>query len=380
VRPVVKTALRRLWRDPTTLQIGVHPERALILGGVGNRTAELMAAIDGTRDSDDLRATACHLGLDAAVADQLLQLLLDASVVDDAAVSPVPLASLSHLERDRLAPDLASISVLSGRLDGGIDTIGRRQRATVAVFGAGRVGTTIATLLAAAGVGHIVVDDHTPCRAADCAPGGSSTSDTGSTRAQAAHAAIHRASGSVRTSALPPAKRPDIAVLAPAGALAPQLADQLMRSDTPHLLAAVKETTGIVGPFVTPGATACLRCLDLHRTDRDPAWPLIAAQLATEGRRPAVNACDVVLATLVASIAAMQVLTAIDAAGEPLRSPSSASARAQALPLPTHDGTLEITLPDWRIRRRGWFLHPACGCRWPDPSEAADEPGADPGG
>ncbi|MGH8889140.1 MAG: thiamine biosynthesis protein ThiF [Acidothermaceae bacterium] len=380
MRPVVKTALRRLWRDPTTLQIGIHPERALVLGGVGNRTAELMAAIDGTRDDADLRATARRLGLDAGVADQLLRLLLDASVVDDAAVSPIPLAGLSHLERDRLAPDLASISVVSGRLDGGIQTIGRRQRATVAVFGASRVGTTIATLLAAAGVGHIVVDDHAPCRPADCAPAGSSTSDTGATRSQAAHAAIHRASGSVRTSALPPSKRADVAVLAPAGSLAPQFAEDLMRSGTPHLFAAVRETTGVVGPFVVPGATACLRCLDLHRADRDPAWPMIAAQLATEGRRPSVNACDVVLATLVASIAAQQVLTAVDTLGDVVSAPDPARTWAQTAALPSHDGTLEITLPDWRIRRRGWILHPACGCRWPDPSEVADESAADPGG
>lgn len=362
MRPVVKTALRRLWRDPTTLQIGVHPERALVLGGIGEGAAQLIAAIDGTRDGDELRATARRLGLDPGVADQLLRLLLDGAVVDDAAVSPMPLAGLSHLERDRLAPDLASISMTSDRLDGGIETMGRRQRATVVVFGGGRVGAGIATLLAAAGVGHIVVDDHQPCRAADCAPAGSSSNDTGATRSQAAHAAIHRASGAVRTNALPASARADVAVLAPAGALAPEVAETLMRSGTPHLLAAVRETTGIVGPFVVPGTTACLRCLDLHRSDRDPAWPLIAAQLATEGRRPAVNACDVVLATLVASVAALQVLTAIDSVAHP-------RAKAPA----THDGTLEITLPDWRIRRRGWFAHPACGCRWPDPSEAADE-------
>jgi hypothetical protein len=109
VRPVVKTALRRLWRDPTTLQIGLNPERALVLGGIESHTAELVAAFDGTRNPDELRSTARELGLDANVADHLLKLLLEAAVVDDAATSPGPLAALTFAERDRLAPDLASL-------------------------------------------------------------------------------------------------------------------------------------------------------------------------------------------------------------------------------------------------------------------------------
>jgi hypothetical protein len=31
----------------------------------------------------------------------------------------------------------------------------------------------------------------------------------------------------------------------------------------------------------------------------------------------------------------------------------------------THNGTLEISAPDWRVRRRGWAPHPECGCIWP---------------
>jgi len=113
---------------------------------------------------------------------------------------------------------------------------------------------------------------------------------------------------------------------------------------------------------VLPGVTACLRCLDLHRTDRDPAWPVIAAQLASAGRGSGVDACDIGLATLGASVCALQVLAFVDG-GEPA----------------THDGTLEVALPDWRIRRRSWGPHPACGCRWPT-DEAAHEPTDDAAG
>ena len=70
------------------------------------------------------------------------------------------------------------------------------------------------------------------------------------------------------------------------------------------------EAVGVVGPLVSPGRSACLRCLDLARAERDPAWPLILAQLA--GARPEPQACDTVLAAAAGALAAAQVLLFID--------------------------------------------------------------------
>jgi hypothetical protein len=112
----------------------------------------------------------------------------------------------------------------------------------------------------------------------------------------------------------------------------------------PHLAAAASEAIGVVGPLVLPG-TACLRCLDLTRAERDPAWPLILAQLAGGGADP--PACDTVLAMAVAAQAAAQALAFVDR-------PTSASA--------VINGTLELVLPDWRWRRRTWLPHDRCGC------------------
>jgi bacteriocin biosynthesis cyclodehydratase domain-containing protein len=352
VRPILKTALRRVWRDHTTLQLGVRPERALLLRGVGERAARLIAAIDGTRDHDALRATAAGLGLDPAFADRLLALLVEAQVVDDAATSVAALARLSVAERDRLAPDLASIALLSARADGGLATLELRRQATIAVVGAGRVGATVAALLAATGVGHVTVDDDGFCAPGDCAPGGASISSVGASRAEAGRAVIQRASASTQVRALERDEQPTLVVLAPrAGAVEPSLGDRLMRDGTTHLLVGVRETTAVVGPLVVPGESACLRCLDLRRADRDPAWPLIAAQLAAEPPSAPPPACDGALASLAASVAALQALAWVDTGG--------------AGPLPaTFDGTLEVTLPDWRLRRRPWSAHPSCGCHW----------------
>ncbi|MYV99765.1 hypothetical protein GT354_15985, partial [Streptomyces sp. SID3343] len=137
---------------------------------------------------------------------------------------------------------------------------------------------------------------------------------------------------------------PDVAVLVPEGRPNPAPAARLARQRVPHLYADVRETTGVIGPFVLVGESACGRCLDLARTDRDPAWPRLLAQLAA-APGPGEAPCDVVLATEVAARAAMQVLTWID--GE----------------LPTTvNGTVEIELPDGLTRRRSWSAHPRCDC------------------
>jgi hypothetical protein len=113
---------------------------------------------------------------------------------------------------------------------------------------------------------------------------------------------------------------------------------------TPHLLAEVRDTTGVVGPLVLPGRSTCLRCLDLTRTDLDPDWPSLAAQLALPSQVRV--ACDGPLALAVAAQAAGQVLALVDGTVDPA----------------AVGGTLERALPDWRWRRRTWPVHPDCGC------------------
>ena len=105
------------------------------------------------------------------------------------------------------------------------------------------------------------------------------------------------------------------------------------------------EAIGVVGPLVIPGRSACLRCLDLARTDRDPAWPLILAQMA--GRRPDPPACDATLAAAVAAQATAQAMAFVDRPGRTG---------------PVSNGTLELVLPAWQWRRRTWLPHPACTC------------------
>lgn len=61
----------------------------------------------------------------------------------------------------------------------------------------------------------------------------------------------------------------------------PRITARLMRADHPHLPVVLRPAGAEVGPIVVPGRGCCMRCLAAYRTDADPAWPLVAAQLLT---------------------------------------------------------------------------------------------------
>jgi hypothetical protein len=339
---VLSSAARRLWRDAETLQLGQLSGRAAVLCGLDTRTREALALLDGTRDRDQVLVAAAAVGCPPERTELLLDLLADAGLLEDAGTPLGPLALLSRFERERLTADLASLSLVRG--DGGLPAARHRAEARVLVVGAGRVGAPLAGLLAVAGVGAVDVLDDGVTSPVDSGLGAPDLVDVGRSRGTAVRERLRAGAPSLVPGPLP---RPDLVVIAPARAELLDDARALVPIGTPHLLAEVRETTGIVGPLVLPGRTACLRCLDLTRTDLDPDWPALAAQLAqpSRGRTP----CDAPLAVMVAAQAAMQVLALVDGTVDPA----------------SVGGTLELTLPDWRWRRRSWRLHPHCGCALP---------------
>ncbi|MDQ1668720.1 MAG: hypothetical protein QOE40_781 [Actinomycetota bacterium] len=347
VRPLLKPALRRVWRDDSTLQLGVDPRHAVVISGLDAPATRLVDSLDGTRDRGGVLATGFGLGLDAWRVHELLSLLDRSGVLDDGAADRRHLAGLSHHERERLAPDLAAQSVVRRGTDGGAAVLARRGTSVVGVRGAGRVGASIATLLAAAGVGALLVDDPATTTARDTAPAGAAAADVGLPRQDAALRSAKRVAPAVRSSIPRRRHEADLIVLAPVGLVEPHLPDRLLRRGVVHLFAGVRDGTGIVGPLVLPGRSSCHRCHDLHRADRDPAWPSVAAQLTGTSRQLDAP-CDVVLATAVAAQAATQVLALLD--GDPAP--------------PAVDGTIEMSQTDGRVRRRGWSVHPHCGCAW----------------
>ena len=324
-RPVLSTARRRCWRDQRSLQFGRSSTSAVVLSGLDPGARRVLKLLDGTRTTAAVLIDGAAAGCPPPRTIRLLTLLHEAGLLEDAAQGHPALAALTTAERDQLAPDVATLRLQDAPHPG--DALARRRTADVVVLGAGRVGAPLANLLEGAGVGQVLLVDDGLARLADVVAGGVPVGSVGLRRGPAA---------------LPSSA--SVAVLAPAAgeplaALLPQLP-----VGAPHLLAEVREATGVVGPFVLPGQTPCLRCLDLDRTDRDPGWPALAGQLADPA--PGPTACAGPLAVAVAAQACLQVLTLLDGPARPA----------------SVGGTLELTLPDWRWRRRSWPAHPACGC------------------
>ncbi len=306
MRPALKPGLLPVWRDRDTLQIGIDPRRAVALTGMSDAGC-VIGLLDGSRDRAQVIAAASDRGIPAQLTERVLTLLAAGGALDDFPAGTY--RALPRQLRARLAPELAAASLAHGDGDGGARILARRRAAYVTLYGGGRLRSGVADLLTASGIGEL----------ADAEATGPPS---------------------------PPAIRPDLAVLL--GNPVPELGASLLRDRIPHLAASAGEAIGVVGPLVLPGKSACLRCLDLARTDRDPAWPLIFAQLA--GRQPDPPACDASLAAAVAAQATAQALAFIDRPG-----------RVGAVT----SGTLELVLPAWQWRRRTWLPHPDCACGRP---------------
>ena len=311
-----------------------------MLGGIDLTDAGLIDLFDGTRELDELTAEATRRGHSAARVSELVTTLANAAALDDATTP-------RHARDVRRQPDLLSLSLLHREPGGANRVMGAREHAGIEILGAGRVGATLAMLLSAAGVGQVELTDAGPVRQADLAPGGvRSLGSRQVSRAEATASLVSATSTGGRATYAPPGPRPDsTVVLAPTGSVVPPewLAQVRHR---PHLPVVIRETTATIGPFVLPGQTPCLRCVELGRGDRDPAWPVLAAQLI--GERHVVEPCDVALASTAASIAALHVLAWLDHGIDP--------------PPPSIGGMLELSLSDLRLRRRTIVAHPGCGC------------------
>lgn len=354
IRPVLNPALRRVWRDSSTLQFGLDPRHALMITDLDPQLARILAELDGRRTEAQVLADAGTTGTDVIELADILRTLRTSHAVLDAAADPSlvtafdpgdPLWTPAQVDRavGTLIPDRAALSLLVGAEES-VRTLAGRQAASIVVHGGGRVGVPVATLLAAAGVAQVSVGGDGVVAPVDCAPGGVTLADLHRSVRSAAAEAIRRAAPDADPTPPAPGQSPDLVVIAGAAPYDADLRTSLHASGLPHLVAGIRETTGVVGPLVIPGVTSCLRCADLHRTDRDHTWPLVAAQLAARRSRHAA-ACDVVLALRTASLAAMQALQFLDGS-EPA-----------AL-----NGTLELISTEWQVRRRSWAAHDDCEC------------------
>lgn len=313
MRPVLRPGLRLL-RDAADRAVLVEHDRVYPLDHV---TALLLSRLDGTADEP----TVLGDGADTATRATWARLRDTGVVVDVEA----PAALVRGLDQALRPGALADATALVAHDPHTAEDRWRRRRgATVTVAGRGVLGEALVGLLEPAGLGGIVRVDGT------------------------GHAGR------------PACRGPEVTVLTDDHEPPADVVEVLMREDGAHLVAGMRGPVAIVGPFVLPGTTPCLRCVDLTRCERDPAWAAVRDRLSTPARGTGTAApASPVVAGAAAALAAAEVLAHVDG-----RRTATAGA------------TASLSLLDPWPTLRPWPMHPACGCAWHTFSAARGQWGA----
>jgi hypothetical protein len=307
-RPTLLPGLRPLWRDRHAVQLGTDPGQSFVLEMAHPAAAKLLDLLDGSRTEQVIIAEMQRIGLPPEDARRALGVLAEAGLVV-AAHTLMP-AALPADRRDRLATEAAALALRFRERPGTPAAILRRRHAArVIVAGEGRLAKLLIATLEEAGVGTVGKVTQ---------PGEAAKPVVSATRSRTVRA--------------------DDSFVVQIGWLA-GVAQRGSRRRLPHLAVRVRDGVAIVGPLVPPRGGPCLRCLELHRTDRDPAWPRLAAQIA---KQPTPCAAATMLTA--AGFASAEVLAYLDG-GQPT----------------TIGTTVEINgVAPWR--RREWTTHPNCDC------------------
>ncbi|NEB82539.1 ThiF family adenylyltransferase, partial [Streptomyces sp. SID14478] len=195
MHPILKPAFRRGWHDLNTVQFGMTPAHAVVLGPVDTATGTFLTLLDGTRGVPLLRDEARRMGLPDGHVDALLERLTGAGLLDDATGGGPSAEALRKKTQvmDRLRPDHAALTVTTSEPADGIRRLAARHAMRVQVRGVGRVGAVVASILAAAGVGHVDVRDGGCVEPWDVAPGGQPVEAVGERRDVAARQLVRSA-------------------------------------------------------------------------------------------------------------------------------------------------------------------------------------------
>jgi len=316
MRPILRPGSHVLRRNRHELQVGLDPQHAVVLSDDGD-TRSSLALLSRSADAqeyDDPRTLellqSSGLVLDGS---RLLPLIPEeepdrptapaAKPVGSSATTRHDVAALARSDGDQAA------ALLAARARCRVDVL------TFADLGNDRLGQTLVDLVRQSGL-H-----------------------------------VRRSTARISPAATPEPGGREVAALIGVGEPQREVLDEWMRLGVPHVLVRLSEGYPTVGPFVVPGRTACLRCIDAHHTDVDQSWPLLVAQYAVlSGQKRADGVPEPVdsLVTTVALAWAARDLT------------SYAEGRRPS----TWSTTIRFDPCLASVETRCWLRHPECGCAW----------------
>jgi len=250
-KPIFAAGINVLWRTKNEVQFGIDPSNHVRTDS--KIAAHLIAMCTGHSTLEDIVQTAARDNLNT---EQLI-----------ATISRLLKSELLINNSEQLKQQIFS------------DT-------EIEIRGAGRLGTTIAILLAQCGFANIHIYDPEKVTLSDLTAWGASRVDVGARRDHTALLIIDRIQRGVwpRMVRAKKPKQNHLVILCPDQVgksvwFAPDLTDQQIAADQPHLVAGAGLEQALISTVLNPKQTACLRCHNARLTDLDPAWPLLAAQL-----------------------------------------------------------------------------------------------------
>jgi hypothetical protein len=262
-----------LIRNSYEIQLGLNPDTALKLP-IGFKP--LLKKCDGVATVNDVAKFAETLGFDFESTVSTLQLLTERGLM---AREVSNLTSMTRNQNSHLLDAQRSTGTNA-------ESIKQRSKARVTIFGAGRLGSSIALLLGNSGFSNLRVIDQSEITNSDLLPWGASRIDVGQRRDYVVQTMLERIhKGQLKTMRLKETRsKPSLIIYAPdPGAdlpwLDPQLADCALSNDLPFIVVASSATEALITSIIKPGLTGCIRCYHQHQTDRDAAWPQLIAQL-----------------------------------------------------------------------------------------------------
>jgi hypothetical protein len=330
-RPRLKSHAQPLRRGRGSLQLGLCPDTGVVLDGLSDAEIAVTEGLDGSLDIPTLYAVATAAGVAADRVSTLIATLNAHHLLVETTTHRAWLSPVGELRQHVRRPEATAIALAAAYdLPGdGVDYVAIRSTQHVVISGEGDLPEALADLLRVGGIGQVSV--------------GAEAVDTLDMELRG-----HRTTRGPRTfgsvSDLPTC--PDLVVLATMGAVHPDAGEPWLRRGVPHLPVVAQPHRVQVGPLITRDTGPCLTCMDLHRRDKDAAWPVVLAQLAPAWPvRPAapVN-LESALTSMTIGAAAMIVHACLD--GHPVPS----------------DLSLELSLPWPVVLCRRWFRHPLCDC------------------
>lgn len=243
------------------LMIGLMPPAALVIEDAPEYLRHVLSAFSKPVPEDEALATVtARSGLNADEARTLLGELLGAGVL-----TPHWVDRDERYSRHRL---YFGVSGYDG------DPMEIIRKSTIGLIGTGGIGSNVAMMLAAAGVGRLVVADADVVETTNLTRQFLYTEgDVGTPKVEALARRVAERNADVRVDIVNELfDGPDFAVRHFAGcdlvilsADTPQdvhrwLNEASVRTGVPYTCAGYLDTMGIVGPLVVPGRTACLEC------------------------------------------------------------------------------------------------------------------------